>query len=50
MIWMYIYGKKILLPIGVVEVEEILGGLFKTSTPLKCGISIYVNSLTIMDE
>ena len=44
------YGKKLLLPIGGVEVEEILGGLFKTSTPWKCGISIYVDSLNIMDE
>ena len=41
---------KNLLPIGGVELEEILGGLFKTSTPWKCGISIYVDSLNIMDE
>jgi len=50
MIWMYIIWKKKFLPIGGEEVEEILGSLFKTSTQWKCGISIYVNSLNIMDE
>ena len=38
------------LPIGGVEVEEILDALFKTSTLWKCGKSIYINSLNTIDE